>query len=88
MLEPVFANQFKKDYALLKKRRKSMDKIIEVMAMLIMEEPLPAKYREHLLTGNYEGFSECHVEGDWLLVYRFTTEYIYFARTGTHSDLF
>jgi mRNA interferase YafQ len=87
MLEPVFTNQFKKDYALLEKRHKNMDKIIEVMALLIMEESLPQKYREHTLHGKYEGFTECHIEGDWLLIYRFATEYLYFARSGTHSDL-
>jgi mRNA interferase YafQ len=88
MLEPVFAAQFKKDYALLEKRHKNMDKIIEVMAMLIMEEPLPAKYREHSLHGTYEGFIECHIEGNWLLIYRSNNGCIYFTRTGTHSDLF
>jgi len=88
MLEPVFATQFKKDYALLEKRYKDMGKIIDVMAMLIMEESLPAIHREHSLHGTFEGFTECHIEGNWLLIYRFNNGCIYFTRTGTHSDLF
>jgi mRNA interferase YafQ len=88
MLEPVFAAQFKKDYALMEKRHKNMQKIIAIMAMLIMEEPLPEAQREHLLHGTYDGFTECHIEGNWLLIYRFHNGCIYFTRTGTHSDLF
>jgi mRNA interferase YafQ len=88
MLIPVFANQFKKDYSLLEKRHKDMDKIIEVMALLIMENPLPEKHREHPLHGVYEGTLECHVQGDWLLVYESNAKDITFYRTGTHSDLF
>ena len=53
-------------------------------------EPLPAKNRDHDLLGKYEGFRECHVQSDWLLVYRVDEEevYLFLSRTGTHSDLF
>jgi mRNA interferase YafQ len=88
MLTPVFINQFQKDYALMEKRHKDMTKIIEVMAMLIMEEPLPKKQREHLLHGKHEGALECHIQCDWLLTYGKGTDEIAFFRTGTHSDLF
>jgi mRNA interferase YafQ len=88
MFTPVFTNQFKKDYSLMEKRRKDMDKIIEVMALLIMENPLPEKHHEHSLHGDYEGTLECHIQGDWLLVYESNGKDITFYRTGTHSDLF
>jgi mRNA interferase YafQ len=87
MLTPVFINQFQKDYALMEKRHKDMDKIVEIMAML-MEKPLPEKHREHPLHGKHEGSLECHIQGDWLLTYGKSTDEIAFFRTGTHSDLF
>jgi mRNA interferase YafQ len=88
MLTPVFTSQFKKDYSLMEKRHKDMDKIIELMGFLIMENPLPEKHHEHLLHGDYEGTLECHIQGDWLLVYESNGRDITFHRTGTHSDLF
>jgi mRNA interferase YafQ len=72
----------------MKKRGKNIDKILDAMVMLIWEEPLPTKYREHYLSGDYSGYTECHVEGDLLLIYRLFSEKILFFRTGTHSDLF
>jgi mRNA interferase YafQ len=77
-----------KDLDLMKKRRKNIDKILDVMSMIIWEEPLPAKYREHKLSGDYSGYTECHIEGDLLLIYRLSSEKVLFSRTGTHSDLF
>ena len=81
-----FTNQFKKDLKLLKKRGKNMDQIIDIMASLIWEEPLPVFCREHVLSGNYAGITECHIEGDWVMLYRRTAEKIAFYYTGTHSD--
>jgi mRNA interferase YafQ len=87
MLTPVFTNKFVKDFSLMEKRHKNNDKILDVMAMIIWEEPLPPKYREHYLSGGYIGYTECHVEGDWLLIYRPSDGRVHFSRTGTHSDL-
>ena len=86
MLDFDFTNQFKKDFKLMKKRGKNLDKIIDIIVSLIWEEPLPARCREHKLHGNLEGYSECHVEGDWVVAYRISGEIITFAFTGTHSD--
>jgi mRNA interferase YafQ len=72
----------------MKRRGKNSDKILDVMAMIIWEEPLSAKYREHNLSGDYSGYTECHVEGDLLLIYRPSNEKVLFFRAGTHSDLF
>ncbi|MDR1389077.1 MAG: type II toxin-antitoxin system YafQ family toxin [Treponema sp.] len=63
MLTPVCTHKFVKDFDLVKRRHKNIDKILDVMAMIIWEEPLPAKYREHNLSGDYSGYSECHYRG-------------------------
>ena len=86
MLNFYFSNQFKKDLVLAKKRGKDLDKIIEIIVSLIWGEALPTRCREHKLHGNLEGYTECHVEGDWVVVYRISGEIITFAFTGTHSD--
>ena len=86
MLDFDFTNQFKKDIKLLKKRGKDLDKIYDVMIALIWEEPLPVRCREHKLSGNYAGITECHIEGDWVMLYRKTEQRIGFYCTGTHSD--
>jgi mRNA interferase YafQ len=89
MLTPKFNTQFKKDYNLMERRHKKMDGIIETMAHLIWQEPLPERCREHKLSGDYAGFTECHIQGDWVLIYYLGEEdTIHFSRTGSHSDLF
>ena len=88
--EIVPSNQFRKDLKLAAKRGYDKDKIKEVIARLANGETLDAKYRDHLLTGNYGGYRECHIEPDWLLVYQINGGQLilFLARTGTHSDLF
>ena len=90
MLRITYHNKFKKDFKKAKSRGLNMPHLNEVITMLAEGQPLPAKYREHSLTGNYKGFLECHVEPDWLLIYeRRSDELILLLyRTGTHSDLF
>ncbi len=82
--------QFEKDFKKAKKRGKDMEKIKTVMRKLAKEETLEEKYREHKLTGDYKGHRECHIEPDWLLIYKLDNknESITFERTGSHSDLF
>ena len=59
------------------------------MQLLLNEEKLPPKNRDHSLTGNYTDRRECHIEPDWLLIYKLDSDdTIIFERTGTHSDLF
>jgi mRNA interferase YafQ len=88
MRSPEFTRQFVKDLGLMERRHKDINKIIEVIVMIIWEDPLPEKHREHKLSGDYSGYTECHVEGDWLLVYRISERKVLFTRTGTHADLF
>ncbi|WP_443713551.1 type II toxin-antitoxin system YafQ family toxin [Ruminococcus sp.] len=90
MLKITYHNKFKKDFKKAKSRGLDMSRLNKVITMLAEEQSLPAKYREHSLTGNYKDFLECHIEPDWLLIYeRRSDELILLLyRTGTHSDLF
>lgn len=92
MLKLEFTSQFKKDYKLAIKRGCDPTKLAEVVGLLQEENPLPEKYRDHALVNsrNYKDMRECHIEPDWLLVYRIYrgTLSLKLIRTGTHSDLF
>ena len=90
MLEIVPSNQFKKDIRLAKKRGCQMEHLRDVVNILANEQKLDDKYRDHGLSGRYNGFRECHVELDWLLIYRISQDALelFLFRTGTHSDLF
>lgn len=90
MLDVVLSNQFRRDLKLAAKRGYDLDLLDEIVTKLANKETLPEKNRDHNLTGKYAGFRECHIQPDWLLVYRVDeTEIILFlSRTGTHADLF
>ncbi len=88
MLQPSFTKRFEKDLALIKKRNKKLSKLKNIMNILIQEDVLPLKNKNHALIGNYIGRYECHIEPDWLLIYKLSNGKIIFERTGTHSDLF
>ena len=83
-------NRFKKDWKRLEKRNKKLKKLTEVIDRLAKKETLPEKYRDHLLKGNFIDRRECHIEADWLLIYRIESErkLLTLERTGSHSDLF
>jgi mRNA interferase YafQ len=70
------------------RRGKDMDKLKLVLSLLLEERPLPARYNDHLLRGDWKGFRDLHIEPDWLLLYRIEGDELQLARTGTHSDLF
>ena len=90
MLEIVISNQFQKDLKLAKKRRFKLDKLQKVINTLATKQVLDNTYKDHSLFGNYKGFRECHVEPDWLLIYRIDNDILslFLFRTDTHSDLF
>lgn len=90
MLDIVLSNRFKKDLKLISKRGYNLELLNTVVERLAHQETLEDKYRDHELTGNYKGFRECHLEPDWLLVYRIDGNdlILFLSRTGTHSDLF
>ncbi|MBF8263792.1 MAG: Uncharacterized protein HW387_1457 [Parachlamydiales bacterium] len=88
MLKPVYLRSFEREIEKAKKRGLDISKIKDLIENLINEKPLAAKHKNHKLKGNFIGYWECHIEPDWLLVYKKDDKHIYFARTGTHSDLF
>ncbi len=90
MLELVTTGQFRKDYKRVKKRGYDISLLEEVIDLLLNNQPLDERYRDHGLIGNYEGFRECHILSDWLLIYAVDKEQLILtaSRTGTHSDLF
>jgi len=88
MLNPVYEKRFKKEVEKARKRGKDMQKLTDIVTLLIEEKPLPAKNKNHKLKGDYSEYWECHVDPDWLLIYRIIKKDILFARTGSHSDLF
>ena len=90
MLKIVSSNQFRKDLKLAKKRGFNLEHLNTVVNTLAAQKPLDERNRDHYLTGNYRGFRECHIEPDWLLIYRIEEEELelFLFRNGTHSDLF
>lgn len=88
MFHSVVTKQFKKEVKLARKRGKNLDKLKAVIQLLLESKKLPPKNFDHALRGNYVGRRECHLEPDWLLVYRFNGDEIIFERTGSHADLF
>lgn len=91
MLQPIYTKQFKKDVKRIEKSgNKDVEKLKVVIRLLIDEKKLDASYREHNLKGNYKDRKECHIEPDWLLVYKVNKKEktIAFERTGSHADIF
>lgn len=82
--------RFEKDVRLAAKRGRNMEKLTEVIEILASGAPLPARNKDHALSGDYSGCRECHIEPDWLLIYEIVERdmILYLTRTGTHSDLF
>ena len=87
-LVPVYTKQFEKDLKRCLKRNKKMEKFKLVAESLLAGETLDAIHRDHKLIGNFVGRRECHLESDWLLVYKVEEGRIIFERMGPHSDLF
>ena len=86
----VTEKQYRKDYVKVLKQGRNIDKLNYVINKLVNNEKLEEKYRDHRLIGKYLGCRECHIEPDWILIYRLESERIvlYLLRTGSHSDLF
>lgn len=83
-------SQFKKDYKLAIKRGCNISLLMETINILASGDKLPPEYRDHPLSGNYAGYRECHIQPDWLLVYKTIENVLILTlyRTGSHSDLF
>ena len=90
MVKVVLSNHFKKDLKTVSKRGYDLELLNDIVEKLANLEPLPPKNRDHNLTGEFSGFRECHIQPDWLLIYRVDGGELILLlfRTGTHSDLF
>ena len=90
MLSIVTSHVYKKGYRRAIKRGLPIEELNEVVLKLANQEVLPEKYKDHSLSGKYVGFRECHIQPDWLLIYRIDNGrlVLYLFDTGTHSDLF
>lgn len=90
MLKIRYHSTFKKDYKKIVKRGYDVRLLETVIGLLDEQKPLPEKYRDHNLIGNYSGCRECHITPDWLLIYEINEDelVLYLTRTGSHSDLF
>ncbi len=90
MYEVKFTNAFKKSYKLMKKRGQDLSLLDDVIDLLRQGKKLEDKHRDHALTGNYQGFRECHIKPDWLLIYLIENDILTLTLvdTGSHSDLF
>ena len=90
MLNPTFTGAFKKERKLMEKRGKDISKLQTVTAMIINEQPLPPERKNHSLQGEWKGYDECHIQGDWVVIYEIdlADRSVTFHRTGSHSDLF
>ena len=89
MFSITYSTQFKKDF---KKARKlpisDLKELFFVISVLEHDGTLDKKYKDHVLTGNWSEFRECHIKPDWLLIYQIKNSELQLARIGSHSDLF
>ena len=88
MFTPVYTKQFEKDIKRAKRRGKNLEKFKLIARSVLSGEAPDPIHRDHRLIGNYASRRECHIESDWLLIYKVEERRIIFERTGTHSDLF
>ncbi|NEN93833.1 MAG: type II toxin-antitoxin system YafQ family toxin [Okeania sp. SIO3H1] len=80
--------QFKRDIRKQIKRGKDPNKLTQVVGRLLKNEVLPETYKDHPLRGKWVGRRDCHIEPDWVLIYRKNDSEIRLERTGSHRDLF
>ncbi len=88
MREIVQGTQFRRDVKLAVKRGKNTAKLREIILLLAEGDPLPTRYKDHPLSGDWKHHRDCHIEPDWLLIYKIDGDDLYLVRTGTHADLF
>lgn len=81
-------SQFKKDIKKQIKKGKDPEKLASLIKLLVQDDHLPQKYKDHALIGNWVGRRDCQIEPDWILIYKKTEDELLLERTGSHSDLF
>ncbi len=88
MFIPAYSRQFKKDRKKIHDSNRSPELLDNTLKRLIRGEILPPRYKDHKLSGNWGECRECHIQGDWLLIYQIDQDRITFVRTGSHSELY
>ena len=90
MLIPQETTRFRRDLRRMRRRGKDVQKLQAVVRLLVQEQPLAERYHDHPLVGDWSGYRDCHIEPDWLLLYKIDRdeETLTLVRTGTHADLF
>lgn len=82
------STRFRRDVKRLRRQGVNLAQLEAVIVMLVAQESLDERYRDHTLVGNWKGFRECHIQPDWLLIYRIENDELQLARTGSHAELF
>ncbi|MSN95983.1 type II toxin-antitoxin system YafQ family toxin [Campylobacter sp. FMV-PI01] len=88
MLDLYIFNSFKKDLKRLEKQGFDKSLLMETLDFLLYEKPLPPRYKNHPLKGNYKGCYDCHIKPDCVLIYSIEENTLILHRIGSHSDLF
>jgi len=84
----IWTKRFSNDVKRTKRRNQNLESLQKAIKMLQSGDILPPEYKSHPLRGKYSGYMECHIESDWLLIWKADSKAVYLTRTGTHSDLF
>lgn len=84
----VYTTQFKKDFKRVSKQGKDFQKLEQIIETLLSKKILDPKFKDHSLSGRWKNYRDCHIEPDWLLIYKITPDSLILERTGSHSDLF
>lgn len=87
-LDVVWSTTFARDYKRLQKQGASLRHLEAVIETLAEQQPLAPRHRDHPLKGNWRSYRECHIQPDWLLIYRVVGSELQLARTGSHAELF
>lgn len=83
------STQYKKDLKKIRNNHNKAEALLKVLHLLENELEIPSEYNPHILTGDYKGCMECHIQGDFLLIWiDETADEIYLVRLGSHSELF
>ena len=83
-----YTTQFKKDYKRIKRQNKNLNKLENIIQLLLTGRTMHSRHKDHPLVGNWKEHRDCHIEPDWLLIYRKTDDDLYLERTGSHAELF
>ena len=82
------STRFKRDVKRLQRQKVDLSQLQVVVEILVAQDALGEKHRDHFLIGDWKGYRECHIQPDWLLIYRVEGDELQLIRTGSHADLF